>query len=68
MLLGDAHIKGAAVEALLEAVHAGASAHGCMDADDAAVPLCFCYQGISEEVGVGRNLHTKYHLVGAVQR
>ncbi len=67
VLLGDAHIKGAAVEALLEAVHACASAHGCMDADDAAVPLGFRYQSVSEEVGVGRNLHTKNHWLGAVQ-
>ncbi len=68
MLLGDAHIKGAAVEALLEAVHACASAHGCMDANDAAVPLSLCYQGVSKEVGVGGHLHTKSHLLGAVQK
>ncbi|KAA6421552.1 MAG: hypothetical protein FRX49_08496 [Trebouxia sp. A1-2] len=66
MLLGDAHIKGTAVEALLEAIHACAAAHGSMDANDAAVPLSFCYQGISKEVGVGGHLHSKKHLLGAV--
>ena len=68
MLLGDAHIKGAAVEALLEAVHACTSAHGRMDANDAAVPLGFRYQGVSKEVSVGRHLHIKNHLLCAVQK
>lgn len=56
MLLSNAHIKGAAVEALLEAVHAGASPHGCMHSNDAAVLLRLCYECVREEVGVGRNL------------
>lgn len=58
VLLCNAHIKGAAVETLLEAVHASASSHGCMDTDDPAVPLCLSYQGVSKEVGVGGDLHS----------
>lgn len=57
MLLRNAHIKGAAVEALLESVHACAATHGSMHTNDAAVSLCFSYQGVSKEVGVGCNLH-----------
>ena len=62
MLLGNAHVKGAAVEALLEAVHAGAPSHGCMDTNDPAVPLCLSYQGVSEEIGVGGDLHSNRAL------
>ena len=57
MLLCNAHVKGAAVEALLEAVHACAATHGSMHANDAAVPLCFSYQSVGKEVSVGCNLH-----------
>ena len=56
MLLGNADVEGAAVEALLEAVHAGAAAHSGMDADDAAVPLSFSYQSVGKEVGVRGDL------------
>lgn len=56
MLLCNTHIKGAAVEASLEAVHAGAATHSSVHTNDAAVSLCLCYQSVSKEVGVGRNL------------
>ena len=57
MLLRNAHVKGAAVEALLESVHACAATHSSMHTNDAAVSLCFSYQGVGKEVGVGCNLH-----------
>lgn len=52
MLLCNAHIKGAAVEAFLEAVHASAATHCSVHANDAAVSLCLGYQSVGKEVGV----------------
>ena len=55
-LLGDADVKGALGEALLKAVHAGAAAHGRVDAHHPAVQLCLGYQRICKVVGVAAGL------------
>ena len=55
-LLSDADVKGALGEALLEAVHAGAAAHGRVDAHHPAVQLRLGYQRIRKVVGVAAGL------------
>ena len=55
-LLGDADVKGALREALLKAVHAGAAAHGRVDAHHPAVQLRLGYQRIRKVVRVAAGL------------
>ncbi len=55
-LLGNADVEGALGEALLEAVHAGAAAHGGVDADHPRVQLGLRQQRVRKEVGVAAHL------------
>ena len=55
-LLCNADVEGALGETLLKAVHAGAAAHGCVDAHHPAIQLCLGYQRICKVVGVAAGL------------
>ncbi len=58
-LLSNAHVEGPIVEALLEAVHAGAAAHGGVDADHARIQLRLRDQRVRKEVGVAARLQAR---------
>ena len=58
-LLSNAHIKGALWKLLLETVHAGATAHSRMDADDALVLLGLRHECICKKIGVAGYLRRK---------
>ena len=56
-LLSNADVKSPLRELLLKSVHASATAHGRMDADDALVLLGLGNQCIRKKIGVAGNLH-----------